>query len=105
MFLVWLARLIAPHLPERLSLVMLEWSQRRFLQVSEHFIVHKLKTQWIYSGVRQDEKGFFSDIGIVRSTRKLNRAQALREYQTMFPKGVIKHIDDANKIITYAVSA
>lgn len=68
-------------------------------------IIHKIKTEWIYSGVRQDDRGYFSDIGIVRSTRKLNRAQALSEFQTLFPKGVIKHIDDANKIITYAVSA
>lgn len=105
MFVVWLCSLLSGLLPYDKAKRVEEWSRGYFLRKSEHFIVHKLKTIWIYSGVRQDEKGYFSDIGIVRSTHKLNRAQALREYQKMFPKGVIKHIDDANKIITYAVSA
>ena len=67
-------------------------------------IIHKVKTEWIFSGVRQDEKGFFSDIGIERSPKRFNRAQALRYYHRQYPKAVIKHIDDANKIITYAIT-
>lgn len=67
-------------------------------------IIHKVKTEWIFSGVCQDERGFFSDIGIERSPKKFNRAQALRYYHRQYPKAVIKHIDDANKIITYAVT-
>jgi len=73
-------------------------------EMREHFIVHKLKTEWIFSGVRQDDKGYFSEIGIIRSGKKLNRAQAIRYTVNHFPRATIKHIDDRNKIITYAVS-
>ena len=67
-------------------------------------IVHIAKTEWIFSGVRQDDKGYFSDIGIIRSAGKLNREQAIRYTVKNFPRATIKHIDDRNKIITYAVS-
>lgn len=78
-----------------------EWAETRKWARHAHYIVHNLKSEWLFSGVLRDEKGYHSDAGFTRSPRLMNRAQALRYFKRFNPNATIKHIDDRNKIITF----
>lgn len=79
-----------------------EWQQKRQALRAEHFIVHKLKSEWLFSGTIRNENGVTQDAGYLRSPTKMNRAQALKYFARAFPRGNILHVDDKNKIITYS---
>lgn len=67
------------------------------------YIIHRKKTEWIFSGV---DRGTFGtrDMGFTRSPRLMNRAQAHRYLRNWYPQATIIHVDDRHKVITYSVS-
>lgn len=90
----WIARVEAWHI-----------KRGTFDQYREHFIIHKRKTQWIFSGTSRTAAGFRNDEGFVRSPKEMNRAQALRYFRRNFSKlAEVLHVDDRNKIITYRIA-
>lgn len=56
---------------------------------------------WIYSGVSRGDRNAYADAGVIRSTRPMTRARAIREVRRIAPNGSVIHVDDVNKIITY----
>ena len=92
----WLtSRRIAPETSFAMWLDIAE-NERR-----ERIIVHKVKTEWIFSGTVRNDKGAMQDAGYLRSPDRKNRKQALRYFARMFPRGNLIHVDDKNKIIKY----
>lgn len=79
-----------------------QWLDERANARALHIIVHKVKTEWLFSGTVRNENGFMQDAGYLRSPTKMNRAQALKYFARAFPRGNILHVDDKNKIITYS---
>lgn len=82
----------------------LEWQNARAIRHNkraESYIVNRVKTEWLFSGVSRDDHGFYSDAGFTRSPHPMNRAQALRYFSRLHPLAVVNHIDDKNKIITF----
>lgn len=73
----------------------------RGLARAEKYIIHRHKTEWLFSGVTRDANGFYSDAGFTRSPRSMNRAQALRYFRRFNPNATLNHVDDKNKIITF----
>ena len=76
------------------------WIDRRDAHRSR-VIVHKAKTEWIFSGTVRNENGVIQDAGYLRSPKLMNRKQALKYFRREFPRAVVLHIDDKNKIVTY----
>jgi len=68
---------------------------------AEEYVIHKLKTQWFFSGVIRNNQGT-RDLGVLPSAEIMNRKQALKWLHENFADVTILHIDDRNKIITYA---
>jgi hypothetical protein len=79
-----------------------EWRARREWERRERRIVHKVKTEWIFSGTVRGDNGAMQDAGFLRSPYPMRRAQALRYFARQTPNAKILHIDDKNKIITYS---
>lgn len=67
-----------------------------------HHIIHKSKTEWIFSGTVRNENGVMQDAGFLRSPHPMRRAQALKYFAKAFPRANMIHVDDKNKIITYS---
>ena len=78
-----------------------QWAQDRANARALHHIIHKSKTEWIFSGTVRNERGAMQDAGYLRSPVKMRRAKALRYFARQFPRASIIHVDDKNKIITY----
>jgi hypothetical protein len=78
-----------------------QWLDERYNKKRERHIVHKVKTEWIFSGTVRNEQGVIQDAGYLRSPKLMRRAQALKYFRREFPRATVLHIDDKNKIITY----
>jgi hypothetical protein len=78
-----------------------EWIDACETNYRERRIVHKAKTEWIFSGTMRNENGVIQDAGYLRSPKPMNRARALKYFRREFPRATVLHIDDKNKIITY----
>jgi hypothetical protein len=78
-----------------------EWLDRKANERALRIIVHRVKTEWIFSGTVRNENGSMQDAGFLRSPYPMRRAQALKYFAKQFPRASIMHIDDKNKIITY----
>ena len=77
------------------------WLDARTNIRAERHIIHKAKTEWIFSGTVRNENGVIQDAGYLRSPRLMNRKQALKYFRREFPRATVLHIDDKNKIVTY----
>jgi hypothetical protein len=78
-----------------------DWIESCDRERRERHIVHKSKTEWIFSGTVRNENGVIQDAGYLRSPKLMRRAQALKYFRREFPRATVLHIDDRNKIITY----
>ena len=79
-----------------------QWVDEREQARRLRHIVHKTKTEWVFSAVVRNDKGAMQDGGYLRSPHPMRRAQALRYFAKNFPNARILHIDDKNKIVTYS---
>lgn len=80
------------------------WQSLQMWWLTRRAIAAEPRAQWIFSGVRQDSNGFFSDIGYVRSAHPMKQHEAEKHLVKNFPRATVKHIDPRNRIITYTIS-
>jgi len=102
LFLDFLAFLFASRDPATDHETFGEFADKREQARRLHHIVHKAKTEWLFSGTIRSDNGVISDGGFLRSPYAMRRAQALDYFVRTFPHGKIVHVDDKNKIITYS---
>lgn len=84
-----------------------DWFYRRFRtpaaydRYRENFIVNKVRTRWMFSGVIRGPNGVRTDAGVVSPSAMMNKREALKAFAEVNPNARVVHVDDRNKIITY----